>query len=128
MNKNFSSIPVTRSMPIRQHPEISLGYNKSGDLVAVFSPDFLSRDDVTLSTGSKVLCGYDAESQQLCIAPAQEGVSGARVLGKRPGFAGAGQLTIAARNLPEGMPKWEGREAFPYAFDDEGAMIVNFNG
>ncbi|MCD7983744.1 MAG: hypothetical protein LUG19_05745 [Desulfovibrio sp.] len=126
MNEQFSLIPVTRSMPTRQHPEISLGYNKSGDLVAVFSPDFLSRDDVALSIGSKVLCGYDAENQRLCICPAREGDTGTRVLGKRPGFAGAGQLTLAARNLPADAPKWEGREAFTYALGEDGAVVVNF--
>jgi hypothetical protein len=127
MNDQFSLIPVTRSMPSRQHPEVSMSYDKEANLVVVFSPAFLGREDVTVKVGTRVLCGFDAETQRLCIMPAAEGAPGARVLGKRPGFAGAGQLVLSARNLPEGLPKWEGREAFTYAFGDEGAVIVNFN-
>lgn len=128
MNEKFSFIPVTRSAPTRNHPEVSLGYTKTNDLVAVFSPEFLNREDVSLELGSKVLRGYDAETQRLCIMPAHEGATGARVLGKRPGFVGAGQLTIAARNLPEDLPKWDGREAFTFELAENGAVIVNFNG
>ena len=127
MNDQFSLISVTRSMPSRQHPEVSVGYDKEDNLVVVFSPAFLSREDVVLKLGTRVLCGYDAETQRLCVMPAAEGAPSARVLGKRPGFVGAGQLVLSARNLPEGLPKWEGRKGVSYTFGDEGAVIVNFN-
>lgn len=73
MNVQFSLIPVTRSMPARQHPEVSMSYDKEDNLVVVFSPAFLGREDVAVKVGTRVLCGFDADTQRLCIMPAAEG-------------------------------------------------------
>lgn len=110
MLEQFSLIPVTRTVVTRrEHPNVSLFFTKKGDLVFLFSPEFLASDDHMLALGSKVLCGYAAGSGEFLITPAEEGRSNARTIGKRPGFKGAGQLVIPCRNLPEGITPWEGR-------------------
>ena len=104
MDDRFSLIPVTRKNHTRQHPDVRASRNKHGDLLLVFSPDFLADPDHGLRPGGKVLCGYDPESATLCLSPAPEGAAHARTLGRRQGFAGAAQLVLPAAHVPDGIP------------------------
>ena len=125
MLEQFSLIPVTRTVTTRrEHPDVSLFFTKKGDLVFLFSPNFLASDDHKLALGSKVLCGFSSVSGEFLIAPAEEGQSNTRTIGKRPGFNGAGQLIIPAKNLPEGITPWEGRITAAITCH-EGSVVVD---
>lgn len=126
MDDRFALIPVTRKNHTRQRPDVRASRNKHGDLLLVFSPDFLADPDHGLRPGGKVLCGYDPKSATLCLSPAPEGTAHARTLGKRQGFAGAAQLVLPAAHVPDGIPNHRHLSISLTCGQEDGGIIIAF--
>ena len=126
MNDTFSLIPVTRTAPVRRHPDVRVSRNKAGDLLFIFSPDFLAQDDHELRPGGKVLCGYNRDARTLCLCPAPEGAAHARTLGKRQGFAGAAQLVLPARHVPDNLPRQRRLSTLLTCGREDGGILLTF--
>ena len=124
MKDGFVTITVSRDMPSRKHPEIALNYTTNGDLQIIFSPIFLNKENIKLGVGSKVICGYDAENQRICVISAFKGATHTRIIGKRPGFIGAGQIILSCKHIPANFRKWEGKKTAAYTVDNDGAIII----
>lgn len=126
MNDTFSLIPVTRTTTSRQRPDVRAIRNKAGDLLFIFSPTFLAQDDHELRPGGKVLCGYDRDARTLCLCPAPEGAAHARTLGRRQGFAGAAQLVLPARHVPDNLPPKRHLSVCLSCGQEDGGVLLEF--
>lgn len=126
MDDRFSPIPVTRTTTSRQHPDVRAVRNKAGDLLLIFSPAFLAQGDHELRQGGKALCGYDRDARTLCLCPAPEGAAHARTLGRRQGFAGAAQLVIPARHVPDNLPRQRRLSVRLTGGQEDGGILLTF--